>query len=403
LKLPQCCASILEFFDLNKGGRTKVGTDGTALERAREIARRVIAPAAADNDREGSWPASSMQAVAEAGLLGLTVPKEPGGLLGGPSEFVAVVEELAAACASTAMIYVMHVCGTEVIKQSSMPSRDSVLRDIAGGKHLTTLAFSEKGSRSHFWAPVSQAIQENGWHVLNCDKSYVTSAGHADSYIVSTRAVGAAGPTESSLYYVESGAAGFSVSGGWNGLGLRANASAPMKLENARVSPGSLVSPSGGGFGVMMSVVLPWFQLGTAAVANGIGRAALDGAAAHLGSARLEHLGVTLASQPESRARLASARIALDASRALTSEAARSVENPDDSTMLRVLEVKACASETALEVTDKAMRLCGGAAFSRQLPVERYFRDARAGSVMAPTTDALYDFIGKALLGLPLF
>lgn len=153
----------------------------------------------------------------------------------------------------------------------------------------------------------------------------------------------------------------------------------------------------------MMSVVLPWFQLGTSAVANGISKAALDAAAGHLNASRLEHLGVTLASQPESRARLASARIALDASRALTAEAARSVENPDDSTMLRVLEVKACASETALDVTDKAMRLCGGAAFSRQLPIERYFRDARAGSVMAPTTDALYDFIGKALLGLPLF
>ena len=153
----------------------------------------------------------------------------------------------------------------------------------------------------------------------------------------------------------------------------------------------------------MMAVALPWFQLGSSAVANGIGRAALDAAAGHLNAARLEHLDVTLASQPESRARLASARVALDASRALTAEAARSVENPDDSTMLRVLEVKACASETALDVTDKAMRLCGGAGFSKQLPVERYFRDARAGSVMAPTTDALYDFIGKALLGLPLF
>jgi len=380
-----------------------VSTDGTAVERTRDIAARVIAPAAAENDRAGNWPESSIQALADAGLFGLTVSKELGGVGAGPFEFVTVVEELASACASTAMIFVMHVCGTEVIKQSSMPNRDLLLKDIVAGKHLTTLAFSEKGSRSHFWAPVSQAAEENGAHVLNCDKSYVTSAGHAKSYVVSTLAAGGSGMTESSLYYVENGAPGFSVAGAWNGLGLRANASAPMKLENSKVSPDSLLSPGGGGFGVMMSVVLPWFQLGSSAVANGIGRAALDAAATHLNSARLEHLNVTLASQPESRARLASARVALDASRALTAEAARSVENPDDNTMLRVLEVKACASETALDVTDKAMRLCGGAGFSKQLPIERYFRDARAGSVMAPTTDALYDFIGKALLGLPLF
>jgi alkylation response protein AidB-like acyl-CoA dehydrogenase len=380
-----------------------VSTNGNVVARIRDIAGTVIAPAAAENDRAGDWPRLSLEALADEGLFGLTVTKEHDGLGAGPSEFVAVVEELAAACASTAMIFVMHVCATEVIKQSSLPQRDSVLSDIAGNRHLTTLAFSEKGSRSHFWAPVSQAVEDNGFHVLNCEKSYVTSAGHAKSYVVSTRAAGADGMLESSLYYVEDGTPGLSVAGPWNGLGLRANASAPMKLEDSRVSPGSLLSPGGGGFNVMMSVVLPWFQLGTSAVANGISRSALEAAAGHLNATRLEHLGVTLASQPELRARLASARIALDASRALTAEAARSVENPDDGTMLRVLEVKACASETALDVTDKAMRLCGGAAFSRQLSVERNFRDARAGSVMAPTTDALYDFIGKALLGLPLF
>ena len=380
-----------------------MSTNGKVVDRVRDISAKVIAPAAAEHDRAGDWPGSSIKALADAGLLGLTVPEELGGLGLGPSDFVAAVEELAGACASTAMIFVMHVCGTETIKQSALPRRDSVLSDIAGGKHLSTLAFSEKGSRSHFWAPVSRANEQDGFHLLNCQKSYVTSAGHANSYVVSTLAVGATGMTESSLYYVEDGAAGLSVAGPWNGLGLRANASAPMKLENSRVSPDSLLSPAGGGFDVMMAVALPWFQLGSSAVANGIGRAALDAAAGHLNAARLEHLDVTLASQPESRARLASARVALDASRALTAEAARSVENPDDSTMLRVLEVKACASETALDVTDKAMRLCGGAGFSKQLPVERYFRDARAGSVMAPTTDALYDFIGKALLGLPLF
>jgi alkylation response protein AidB-like acyl-CoA dehydrogenase len=380
-----------------------MNTNQNVVDKIRELSDKVIAPGAAGHDLAGDWPGPSIKALADAGLLGLTLPEGLGGMGQGPSGFVEAVEELAGACASTAMIFVMHVCATQTILHSSLPQRDSVLSDIAAGKHLSTLAFSEKGSRSHFWAPVSQAGEQNGFHILNCQKSFVTSAGHANSYVVSTRAFGATGMTESSLYYVEKGTPGFTVAGAWNGLGMRANASAPMSLDNARVSPDSLLSPAGEGFNVMMSVVLPWFQLGASAVANGIGRAALDAAAQHLGAAKLEHLNTNLASQPESRARLASARVALDASRALTAEAARSVENPDDSTMLRVLEVKACASETALDVTDKALRLCGGAGFSRKLPVERYFRDARAGSVMAPTTDALHDFIGKALLGLPLF
>ncbi len=380
-----------------------MSTNRKVIDRIREIADKTISPGASEHDRAGDWPGASLKALGDAGILGLTVPENLGGMGLGPSDFVAAVEEIAAACASTAMIFVMHICATETIKQSSLPQRDSVLSDISAGRHLSTLAFSEKGSRSHFWAPVSQAAEQNGSHLLNCQKSYVTSAGHANSYVVSTRAVGATGMTETSLYYVEKDAPGFSVAGPWNGLGLRANASAPMKLEKARVSPDSLLSPPGEGFNVMMAVALPWFQLGASAVANGIGRAALDAAAGHLNAAKLEHLDVTLSAQPEARARLASARVALDASRALTAEAARSVENPDDTTMLRVLEVKACASETALDVTDKAMRLCGGAGFSKQLPVERHFRDARAGSVMAPTTDALHDFIGKALLGLPLF
>jgi alkylation response protein AidB-like acyl-CoA dehydrogenase len=301
------------------------------------------------------------------------------------------------------MVFVMHVAASEVIKQSSIPQRDQVLGEIARGSHLTTLAFSESGSRSHFWAPISQAREEPGHHVLNAHKSWVTSAGHSASYVVSTRSVGAAGPTDSTLYFVQSGTPGLSVAGAWDGLGMRANASAPMRLEDCRVAPDLRLSPEGGGFNVMLGVVLPWFQLGAAAVANGIGRAALEATISHLNSARFDHIGESLASIPTLRAKLARAWVSLDASRALTEAAARSVEQPDETTTLKVLEVKAFASETTLDVTDIAMRTCGGAAFSRHLPIERNFRDARAGSVMAPTTDILYEFIGKSLLGIPLF
>jgi alkylation response protein AidB-like acyl-CoA dehydrogenase len=369
-----------------------------------EAARDFLARHAADVDRDARWPAESMAALAEAGLLGLTVPAAHGGAGQGPRTFATVVSRLAEGCASTAMIYLMHVCGTQVIAGANgFARRDSVLKDIAAGRHLSTLAFSEKGSRSHFWAPVSQAKADGGNHRVSADKSWVTSAGHADSYIVSTRSATGTEPTASTLYFVPKGTPGLAVSGRWAGLGLRGNASTPMKLDNVSVTAADRVSGDGDGFGVMVNTVLPWFQLGSAGVAVGIARAAVGGVRDHLSSAKLEHLGQPLASLPNLRAELARMQIAADAQGAFLDHVAGRMENPQPDTMLAVLESKAAATEAALDVTDLAMRACGGTAFSGRLSVERNFRDARAGSVMAPTTDVLHDFVGKVVLGMPLF
>jgi len=103
------------------------------------------------------------------------------------------------------------------------------------------------------------------------------------------------------------------------------------------------------------------------------------------------------------RAYVARMRVKTDMARALLLDAIEAVEVGREDAMLRVLECKAAAGETALEVLQTAMRVCGGAAYRKDVGVERYFRDAQAASVMAPTTDQLYDFIGKAACGLPLF
>src|SRR5207244_135888 len=106
----------------------------------------------------GRWPVEGVAALAKAGLLGLTVPRALGGAGEGPRPFAAVTRILAERCASTSMIYLMHVCATEAIAAAQTFSRrEAVLRDVVAGRHLSTLAFSEAGSRSHFWAPVSQA------------------------------------------------------------------------------------------------------------------------------------------------------------------------------------------------------------------------------------------------------
>src|SRR5262245_58589486 len=164
------------------------GVDNAWVAKAEAVARAVLARHADDVDSKGRWPAESVAALVEVGLLGLTVPVELGGAGAGPTTFAAVTRTLAGQCASTAMIYLMHVCATQVLVQAPpFPLREPVLRQIAAGRHLGTLAVSEKGSRSHFWAPVSQVVVEGDRHRLSADKSWVTSAGHADVYLVTTR------------------------------------------------------------------------------------------------------------------------------------------------------------------------------------------------------------------------
>src|SRR5262249_38407343 len=280
----------------------------------------------------------------------------------------------------------------------TFPPRETLLRSVAAGRHLSTLAFSEKGSRSHFWAPVSQAVIEEDAHSLSADKSFVTGAGRVDSYIVSTRGAGAIDRLSSGLECVPGDAAGLTVGEAWNGLGLRGNASAPLRLESVAVPASHRLSGEGTGFATMMNVVLPWFQLGAAAVSVGIARAATEGTRRHLLAATFDHLGQPLAALPTLRARLGQMRIAVDGQEAFLEHVAGQMEQPGPATLLAVLESKAAAAETALHVTDLAMRVCGGAAFGRRLTVERHFRDARAGSIMAPTTDVLYDLVAKTLL-----
>jgi len=371
-----------------------------AVARVRAVAEQH----AADVDTRGRFPEESVAALAKEGLFGLCVDKAHGGLAQGPGAFCAVVEELATACGSSAMVYVMHVTAAQAIASSrTLAGKDDLLKSVAGGRHLSTLAFSEKGSRSHFWAPVSTLTTAGAGFTTDAQKSWVTSAAKADSYVSSAQAPGAKSPLESVLYLVHKGSKGIRTSGSFSGLGLRGNDSAPVALEGLAVAKGDLLTELGKGADGMLTVVLPWFAIGTAAMANGLCRAAIDATAKHLSEAGFEHLGSKLRDLPTLRARLAQMSVRTEQSRALLARTVASMTNPAPDTPLLVLLARLSSMQAAVDVTDDAMKACGGAAFSKHLPLERVFRDARAGWVMAPTVDHLQDFVGKALTGLPLF
>lgn len=362
------------------------------------IIATIVAPSAARIDQTGAFPREALDALAQAGLLGLISAREVGGMGEGPRAAAQVVEKLAEHCGSTAMVVCMHYAATAVIEAHGPRS---VREAIAAGRHVTTLAFSEAGSRSHFWAPTSTARLEGNQVRLDAQKSWVTSAGEADSYVWSSTPLSADGA--STIWLVDAHLPGLAVAAPFDGMGLRGNSSSPLTADGLLVSPEAMLGADGAGFDVMMGTVLPLFSVLSSAFSVGTMEAAVTKAAAHISGTSFAHLGQALAELPTIRAYVARMRVSTDSARSLMLDTLAAMEANREDTMLRVLECKAGAGEASTEVTELAMRVCGGAAFRKENGVDRHFRDARAATVMAPTTDVLYDFIGKAVCGLPLF
>ncbi|MFI6237155.1 acyl-CoA dehydrogenase family protein [Micromonospora sp. NPDC050784] len=359
----------------------------------------VIRPQAPIVDRDGAFPRPGVDALAAAGLLGLASSTEVGGGGHGMRTVAEVIERLAAECGSTAMVVLMHYAATAVIEAHG--PRD-VRAAIAAGDHLTTLAFSEYGSRSHFWSPTGTATAADDDTVrLDARKSWVTSAGEANSYVWSSLPLTRdAGPM--TLWLVPADSAGLSVTGDFDGLGLRGNGSRPMTADGLRVSPAARMAADGAGLDTALGVVLPWFLVLNTAFCLGLADSAVAEAGRHLTRTTLAHTGAALRDAPVTRRDLARLMIRTDALRAFLGDTLTALETGRDDATLRVLQVKALAGETVADVTDGAMQLCGGSAFRKELGLERRFRDARAARVMAPTTDALHDFVGRVATGLPL-
>jgi alkylation response protein AidB-like acyl-CoA dehydrogenase len=369
------------------------------VAKAKSLAQSVLATHASNVDEKARFPTESMAALADAGFYGLLVPTDLGGM--GQDLFVlaAVLDELAQSCASTAMIFMMHNAGVNCYLAE--PEKFvGVLKAVAAGKHLSTLAFSEKGSRSQFWAPVSKAEAAGDSVTLSAEKSWVTGAGYVDGIVSSCIAADGSG---AAVYMVGKDDAGVTISGGWDSLGMRGNQSNPMTYTDVSLSPDRLIGEAGKGADIMLGKALPVFLICQGAIGVGVAEAAFTATQKHITAAGFQHTGTKLSDLPNLRAQLAEMRIETDKARAYLVAAVTAASSGAADAMLHLLALKASSGETAVKVTDLAMRSCGGAAFSKHLGIERSFRDSRANIVMAPTTDHLREFIGRLLVGLPLF
>ncbi|MBS0616890.1 MAG: acyl-CoA/acyl-ACP dehydrogenase [Spirochaetes bacterium] len=357
----------------------------------------VVRAAAIAVDKNAEFPQQSIDALRAAGLFGLISAKDCGGAGLGSDVAAQVIERIATECGSTAMVMAMHYSAAAVIEKFG----SAELRKKTATTDLATLAFSEMGSRSHFWAPLGTAVASGAEIKLDGHKSWVTSANHAVNYVWSAKPIKAEGA--SSIFLVPRRSAGLQSGDAFDGLGLRGNDSTSVSATAVTVPATNLLHSDGAGLAVMLETVLPLFNLLNAACSTGIMQGAVAATITHVTKTKHEHLGTALFDLPTIRAFIAQMQIETDKIKLLVADTATAMLAERADTMLRVLQCKAAAGAASVQVTELAMRVCGGAAFRKEAGIERRFRDARAAIVMAPTTDQLYDFIGKALCGMPVF
>jgi isovaleryl-CoA dehydrogenase len=372
---------------------------------AEHIARTTLEPHAEEVDRSGTWPKHGFEALRNAGFLGLNAPREVGGSGQGLQTLTLVCETLAKSCSSTAICFGMHCVGTAVISaKATSYQRDTYLRAIAEGKHITTLALSEAGSGSHFYFPETRLAAEGDHFLVNGAKHFVTNGGHADSYVISTVAsMPDAELGDFSCLILDKHTPNLRWGPPWNGFGMRGNESRTLHIENAPVPKRNLLGNEGDQTWYVFEVVAPYFIMAMSGVYLGIAQAALEIALDHVKTRTFGHSGEALADAPAIQLHIAEMWTALRKTRLLITEAARLGDSGDPQAMLSILAAKADVAATAVEVVNEAMTLCGGAAYAQNSRLGRLLRDARASHVMAPTTDLLRLWMGRSLLDRPLF
>ena len=368
------------------------------LAALRDAATGTIAETAVAVDRERSFPRDNIELLRELGALRLTVPAASGGLGGGLGAVAQACEALGAACASTAMVFLMHTVSAATLAAGGGERARQALEAIVTDGALATLAFSERGTGAHFYSPELSATRANGGVRVSGRKSFVTSGGHADLYIVLLQ-----GEQEGTAdaYIVERATAGVRFEGSWHGLGMAGNASVAAVFDDVALPDAARLGDAGTALDLVFSVVAPFFLVGLAAVNAGIAGAATRVAIDHAAS-RSYPDGSTLAELAPVQHQLADMDSDARRARLLVAEAARLGDAGDEVALLAIMESKVVATDTAARVTQRALEVTGGQGYTPALAVERHLRDARAGAVMAPTNGVLRGWIGKALAGLPV-
>jgi alkylation response protein AidB-like acyl-CoA dehydrogenase len=371
------------------------------IDEARRLAPR-FAARAAEYDRDGAFPTGDFADLRESGFFGLMVPAALGGAGAGFLRYADVAYELARGNGATALIFNMHASVTGALAgvtdgladalglpAEALAARDEHLKAAAAG-HWYAVAMSERGAGSRLSQLTTTYRPVDGGYRITGSKTFCSGAGHADAYLVAARST--ADSSQVSQFLVPAGD-GVRVEETWDALGMRATGSHDLHVDVT--VPASALLGGLEGLALVAAQLSPhWMVASYAAVYVGVARAAVDAAVEHVNTRGLGKL-------PAVRSRIGRADAAVAAAHLAVREAARRVdEAPGEPETVRwVWRAKLLAGTTAAEVAASMLEAAGTSAMRRGHPLERLYRDARAGSLQPATSDVCADWLGVDALG----
>ena len=364
---------------------------------AGELARREFAPRAAEIDRTASFPWDNFRKLAQHGFTGMNVPEQYGGSGADILSFVLAIEEIAKFCGSTALVLLAHHFATQGIVLGGSPDmKAKFLPPLAKGEKLAAFAVHEPNSGCAHSSIETRAVKADGRYLVSGSKFFVTSAGEADVYLVLVITNRSRGQQGFSLLLVEKGTPGMSFGRVYDRMGFRGTSGRDIYFEEASVPCANVLGREGDGLKLLGAISGRFAMLGAAAISLGIAGAAFEASLRHTkermaaGKSLIEHQAVRLM--------IAEMGLGIDSARTFLYCAAKGTGNPPMPSPPWTQEAKILASETAVAVTNKTMQIHAGHGYCRDLPVERYLRDARGLTFHFGTTEMLKDGVAEMLI-----
>jgi len=371
-------------------------------QAARDFAQKEIAPIAAEFDESGEFPSASVQKMGALGLMGIEVPEQYGGAGMDTLSYVLALEEICKADASHGTIMSVNnsLFCYGLLKFGTQMQKEVYLRGVASGGHVGAYSLTEPMSGSDAGTMRSRAELDGDAYVLNGRKSWVTSAPVASYIVVFIMTAPEKKHRGITAFIVDTSKPGFSVSKKEPKLGIRASATSEILFEDYRCPVEDRLGEEGEGFKIAMTV-LDAGRIGIAAQALGIAEAAYE---ASLDFAReREAFGQKIGEFQGISFKLADMKTRIEAARLLVYNAAMAKERSkvsDERFTLEASMAKLFASETAMFVAHAAVQIHGGMGYSKEMPVERYFRDAKITEIYEGTSEIQRLVISRMETGL---
>jgi len=361
----------------------------------RTIAEEKVLPVRAKYDEKEEFPREIMKVLADAGLFGVYIPEEYGGLGGGLLDLCLVVEELSRVCSGVAVSYAASGLGTfPLLEYGTEEQRRKYLPDIASGRKLAAFGLTEAEAGSDAGGIKTIAQKTDKGYILNGTKQFITNGGDADVYTVIALTDKSKGPRGASAFIVERDTPGFTFGRKEKKLGIRASSTRELVFEDCLIPPESLINREGMGF-ILTMKLLDRSRPGLGAQALGLAQGALE-AAIDYAKKRIQ-FGHPIYAQQAVQQLLAEMAIRVEASRALVYSTARMVDSGVRDFTKESAMSKVFASDTAMKVTTDAMQVFGGVGYMRDYPIEKMFRDAKITQIYEGSNQVLRNEIAFEL------